>query len=122
MPLNISLDDLVIAYRKAKADAFYENGHHTALSFARYEANLFENLDHLHTRIYSKTNAWLKSKAFVGTYSFILKSIEYSRSNEEAIGSEKEFVFYSDSIQVIAFKNTVSFINSKHRYILIVFY
>lgn len=95
MALNISLDDLVIAYRKTKADAFFENGHHTALSFAEYEANLFNNLKDLLNKLYSKNNNWLKRKEIVGTYAIILKTGEDSKKNQ--YDKKEEFVYYSNN-------------------------
>ena len=95
MALNISLDDLAIGYRKAKADAFYENGHHTALSFAEYEADLFNNLKDLLNKLYSKNNNWLKGKEMVGTYAIILKTGEDSQKNKS--DKKQEFVFYSNN-------------------------
>lgn len=44
---RISLEDLVVAYRKAKADCFFENTFPTAIKFAEYEQNLLENLQAL---------------------------------------------------------------------------
>ena len=40
----IELDDIYRAYRKAKADAFYETSHFHAQTFAKYEKNLRSNL------------------------------------------------------------------------------
>ena len=44
---NLTIQDLLIAYRKAKADCYFENGFPTALKFAEYEGNLIENLNEL---------------------------------------------------------------------------
>lgn len=41
---NIGLEDLVVAYRKAKADCFFENTFPTAIKFAEYEQDLLGNL------------------------------------------------------------------------------
>jgi hypothetical protein len=38
---NITLEDLVVAYRKAKADCFFENNFPAVIKFAEYEQNLF---------------------------------------------------------------------------------
>jgi hypothetical protein len=39
---NLTLEDLVVAYRKAKADCFFENTFPTAIKFAEYEQELPE--------------------------------------------------------------------------------
>ena len=41
---NLQLKDLLVAYRKAKADCFFENTFPTAVKFAEYEQNLLTNL------------------------------------------------------------------------------
>ena len=41
---QITLEDLVVAYRKAKADCFFENTFPTAIKFAEYEQDLLGNL------------------------------------------------------------------------------
>jgi hypothetical protein len=41
---QITLQDLVVAYRKAKADCFFENTFPTAVKFAEYEQDLLGNL------------------------------------------------------------------------------
>jgi hypothetical protein len=41
---HITLEDLVVAYRKAKADCFFENTFPTAIKFAEYEQDLLGNL------------------------------------------------------------------------------
>ena len=44
---QITLEDLVVAYRKAKADCFFENTFPTAIKFAEYEQYLLANLKNL---------------------------------------------------------------------------
>jgi hypothetical protein len=44
---QLTLADLIVAYRKAKADCFFENGFPTSIKFAEYEQSLFDNLNRL---------------------------------------------------------------------------
>lgn len=44
---NITLEDLLVAYRKAKADCFFENTFPAAIKFADYEQDLLSNLKKL---------------------------------------------------------------------------
>lgn len=48
---HITLEDLVVAYRKAKADCFFENTFPTAIKFAEYEQDLLANLKALLARL-----------------------------------------------------------------------
>jgi len=41
----LTREDLIVAYRKAKADCFFENTFPTAIKFAEYEEKLLDNLD-----------------------------------------------------------------------------
>ncbi|TOO25628.1 hypothetical protein CGH39_26000, partial [Vibrio parahaemolyticus] len=41
---NLSLTDIIIAYRKAKADCFFENGFPSSIAFAEFEDDLIDNL------------------------------------------------------------------------------
>lgn len=44
---SLTIEDLLIAYRKAKADCFFENTFPTAIKFTEYEQNLLANLNGL---------------------------------------------------------------------------
>jgi hypothetical protein len=94
MALNITLSDLLVAYRKAKIDCYFENGHNTALSFAHYELNLNENLRAFQAKLNSDSLSWVHDPDFVGSYTFLLKNV-----SRTAVGSRRDHkgkVFYSD--------------------------
>lgn len=50
---SIEIEDLLVAYRKAKADCFFENTFPTAIKFAEYEQDLLINLNGLLNRLQS---------------------------------------------------------------------
>ena len=70
--MDIAISDLVVAYRKAKVDAFYETGHLTSLNFALYEQDLFENLTTLQLKLQSSDKGWFQTEEFVGTHKFLI--------------------------------------------------
>jgi hypothetical protein len=72
----IDIDDLYVAYRKAKVDAFYERDHVTAQLFARFEENLPQNLELLLDRLNAEDPTWQIDLEIIGTYSYIPKSVE----------------------------------------------
>ena len=76
MDTKFTYSEVLNAYRKAKADAFYETGHNNSLNFAYYEQELFENLKKLLDNLNSNQFAWLEDKQFTGTYALMIKSIE----------------------------------------------
>src|SRR5579863_6447870 len=88
MSINITPEDLVLAYRKAKADAFYEYGNLNLIKFAEFEENLVGNLDLL----YNKLVNWddIDHEDFVGTFTLVMKECV-----EEV--KDKAFVFFSDN-------------------------
>jgi hypothetical protein len=73
-PEFISLSDLYIAFRKAKADAFYETTHFHALAFAEFERDLHTNLFALLQTLNNPTPDWPKDLARIGTYTYMPKA------------------------------------------------
>jgi hypothetical protein len=92
----VSLPDLIIAYRKAKVDAFYETGHNTRYAFAVYEDNLIENLTYLRDKINSEDLEWFTDDSFIGEHIFTIKKITpkyYKKSQTK----ESAFLYFSDT-------------------------
>ncbi len=73
-----SLGNLYIAYRKAKAEAFYENTHFHALAFTKYEQALDANLRRLRTRLLERKADWPEDRSFVGDHAYLPKSVDCS--------------------------------------------
>ncbi|MBU1819245.1 MAG: hypothetical protein KKB08_21115 [Gammaproteobacteria bacterium] len=71
-----SLGNLYIAYRKAKAEAFYENTHFHALAFTRYEQSLDKNLRRLRSRLREPKSDWHLDGTFIGDYAYLPKSVD----------------------------------------------
>lgn len=80
-----SLGSLYVAYRKAKAEAFYENTHFHALAFTKYEQDLDSNLRKLRARLVSKKPDWSTDLVFIGDHAYLPKSVDCSswESNTE---------------------------------------
>lgn len=70
-----SLGNLYVAYRKAKAEAFYENTHFHALAFTKYEQNLDTNLRRLRSRLVEHQADWHSDDAFIGDHAYLPKSV-----------------------------------------------
>lgn len=73
-----SLVNLYIAYRKAKAEAFYEKTHFHALAFTEYEQNLDANLKNLQSRLLEDRATWPTELGFIGDYAYLPKSVDCS--------------------------------------------
>ncbi|GHD20423.1 hypothetical protein GCM10007052_29980 [Halioglobus japonicus] len=78
----ISRADLYLAYRKAKADAFYDNLHPNAIAFAEYEQDLKTNLESLLNRLVSSKVEWPLDLGFIGGYLYIPKSIDFFKRSK----------------------------------------
>ncbi|MBL1259969.1 MAG: RNA-directed DNA polymerase [Thiotrichaceae bacterium] len=70
-----SLQNLGLAYRKAKVDLYYSS-HASLLSIADYESKLATNLQALQVQLEGDDEAWVKSDAFFGGWTLAPKSIE----------------------------------------------
>lgn len=72
-----STDELYLAYRKAKADLFFERSIPNAKQFAVYEDNLESNINELHRRLIDESaNPWFNDLSFIGGVSFAPKSLD----------------------------------------------
>ena len=69
-----TLDDLVVAYRKAKVDLYYST-EPRYFDIVRYEEALTERLTDLLARVNGQGTAWVKDPAFVGDFTFAPKSV-----------------------------------------------
>ncbi|MCO5414716.1 RNA-directed DNA polymerase [Ralstonia mojiangensis] len=72
----ITLSDLYLAYRKAKAEAFYENTHFHAVAFTKYEQELHENLVRLQEILKYDGGEWAEENQFIGDYAYLPKSVD----------------------------------------------
>ncbi|UJF19124.1 RNA-directed DNA polymerase [Vibrio sp. SS-MA-C1-2] len=75
----ISLDDLYIAYRKAKQDSFYDKMNHDSIKYAIYEQALEKNLQSLFDRITNKDDNWWSDSKFIGKYLYVPKCIKLDK-------------------------------------------
>ncbi|EKE08425.1 MAG: hypothetical protein ACD_17C00171G0001, partial [uncultured bacterium] len=71
---NITLEDLVVSYRKAKADCYFENTFPAAIKFADYEQNLFENLQKLLKRL-NADKGFAKNTDLLGEFRLLPKKL-----------------------------------------------
>lgn len=87
MPIDISLNDLVIAYRKAKVDVFYENGDPIIMSFVEYERNLFSNLSKLRDEILTNELGFIAEMEVTPPFHWTIK---------DSSVKSKSFVYFSN--------------------------
>lgn len=71
---ELRLADLYLAYRKAKADAYYDASHFDAFAFLDYEKHLHLNLKQLLTRLRG-SDPWPNGND-VGTFAYMPKSVQ----------------------------------------------
>ena len=70
-----TLQDLGIAYRKAKVDLYYSSNA-SLDAIADYEENLHANLSALLGRINSDEESWVTSPDFIGGWTLATKSVD----------------------------------------------
>jgi hypothetical protein len=73
---NLTLEDLVVAYRKAKADCFFENTFPTAIKSAEYEQDLLANLKALLSSLQSK-NGFAENTGYLGEFRLLPNKLSF---------------------------------------------
>ncbi|BFM05689.1 RNA-directed DNA polymerase [Halioxenophilus aromaticivorans] len=99
----LSIEDLLVAYRKAKADCFFENTFPTAIKFAEYEQDLLANLNDLLSRL--KSNSGFENdKELLGDFRLLPKKLSTVR---KADSTENGHVHFSKPERAVEslFKN-----------------
>lgn len=100
---SLSIEDLLIAYRKAKADCFFENVFPTAIKFAEYEQDLLVNLKILLQQLKNEAG-FDGNKEFLGDFRLLPKKLS---TNKKSNTSENGHVHFSKPERAVEslFKN-----------------
>lgn len=69
------VQDLGLAYRKAKVDLYYSS-HASLDAIANYEENLHANLSALLEKINGEDESWVTENSFIGTWTLASKSVD----------------------------------------------
>ncbi|OEF90784.1 hypothetical protein A1QY_03035 [Vibrio anguillarum] len=78
---SLTIEDLLVAYRKAKADCFFENTFPTAIKFAEYEQDLLANLNELLTQL--KSDAGFEdNEALLGNFRLLPKKLSPDKKSD----------------------------------------
>lgn len=88
---SLSIEDLLIAYRKAKADCFFENVFPTAIKFAEYEQDLLVNLKILLQQLKNEAG-FDGNKELLGDFRLLPKKLS---TNKKSDTSENGHVHFS---------------------------
>ncbi|EBB9194143.1 TPA: hypothetical protein KIA93_000349 [Salmonella enterica] len=89
---DLTIEDLLIAYRKAKADCFFEDTFPTAIKFAEYEQNLLANVSALLKRLQDK-DGFESDKKLIGDFRLLPKKLSVEKKESEP---ENGHVHFSD--------------------------
>ncbi|HDU2652287.1 TPA: hypothetical protein U2R98_000986 [Yersinia enterocolitica] len=92
---ELTVEDLLVAYRKAKADCFFEDTFPTATNFARYEQNLVENLANLLESIHDN-NGFDNNSDLIGNFRLLPKKL--STKKKEGL-PENGHIHFSNPIR-----------------------
>lgn len=102
---ELTIKDLVLAYRKAKADCFFENTFPSAIKFAEYEQHLLENLESLLKKM-QKNSGFGSNKDLIGDFRLLPKKLTTQPKND---APKNGHVHFSSSDR--AFKNLLDNFN-----------
>lgn len=84
----IKFEDLYVAYRKAKSEAFYDSFHSNAISFANFESDFNHKLSALFLNVTDKDNARWDDIEFIGGFRYAPKAL----SDKEWVN--KDSIYY----------------------------
>lgn len=100
---NLTIEDLLVAYRKAKADCFFENTFPTAIKFAEYEQDLLTNLNGLLRRL-KRDSGFEGNEDLIGEFRLLPKKLSTARKPN---GTENGHVHFSKPERAVEdqFKN-----------------
>src|SRR5690242_1156581 len=80
---QFALEELYVAYKKAKAEAFYESTHFHSLKFVQYEQDLDKNLRRLLKKLNAPRPDWFLDGTFIGDFAYVPKSLDCSVWGQE---------------------------------------
>lgn len=87
---SLTKEDLLIAYRKAKADCFFENNFPTTIKFAEYEQDLLNNVEKLLKKLKSNFG-FAHDDALLGEYRLLPKKISTEIKSDNSVKSHVHF-------------------------------
>lgn len=90
----VTLQQLGLAYRKAKADLYYSS-HPCLMEIADYEQDLHKNLSKLLVRINAKDERWIEKEDFLGSWTLVAKSVEMTEWDAYRRKNGNGFIFSS---------------------------
>lgn len=92
--IQFNLQDLGMAYRKAKVDLYYSS-HASLCKIADYEQNLQANLVSLLEKINGEDETWINEPVFIGTWQLITKSVNMAGWKQSQNSSNNGLIFSS---------------------------
>lgn len=98
---KLELADLLLAYRKAKADCFFENCFPTAANFADYEQALLNNLNRLLSRLKEDKGFWNDS-GYLGACRLVPKKLNITPRKHSLNGH----IHFSDANKAFEYTHT----------------
>lgn len=85
---DLTLMDLIVAYRKAKADCFFEKGFPTAEKFANYEEKLYQNLSELLDSL--KNEGFSDFYSYLGDFRLVPKKLDVKSKDKKPDDEETD--------------------------------
>jgi len=94
---ELTIEDLLVAYRKAKADCFFEDTFPTAIKFAEYEQDLIANLQDLLDILHSESG-FSAYDDFIGEFRLMPKKLSIKKKENIA---ENGHVHFSNPVRAV---------------------
>jgi hypothetical protein len=85
------LEELVVAYRKVKADMYHDKNNISLIKIADFEKRLLKNLNEILTNLNSNNISYFERSDFVGGINVSLKSISFESDFNKGVIFSNEF-------------------------------
>lgn len=79
----IRLEDVYLAYRKAKSESFFDSFHSNAILYCDFEKDIKGNLDKVYHLVNDTNSKWWEDIDFIGDYRFVPKGLDDSEWNNK---------------------------------------
>lgn len=106
----VPIEELYLAYRKAKVDTFYERELCISFEFVEFEEKLQQNLETIRGML--ETAQWINDPKILGGLSFIPKSLDFDKTKKE---TKAEQGFDCKTIQTVPSRSWIERLKTERR-------
>lgn len=81
----ITIDDVYLAYRKAKQEAFLDGVYTCSIKYTEFEGDLHNNIEALYQSLTSSEHKWYLDADFIGGHLYVPKKLNDDDWNKKVL-------------------------------------